>query len=195
MRNKRAWWLVAAAGLAVVAGMVAAVFAFIPGVGASAGRTQHYGPIASTSPDSGTCGNDWAVDTFERHFSVDTRANANGTYSVTEQFKNGTFVTSAGFSPGGCQPGNTPATLAAGITGTMHGDFLIVVTGGTFNPNAVCTAATCGTTGAFVATVFGGGASYDVPTFAFHYNASNCGDWMNASTDRGGNRGDIACAA
>src|SRR5712691_9696466 len=24
--------------------------------------TQHYGPYASTSPDSGTCGNEWAQD-------------------------------------------------------------------------------------------------------------------------------------
>src|SRR5258708_25701119 len=28
--------------------------------------TQHYGPYASISTDSGTCGNDWANDTFDR---------------------------------------------------------------------------------------------------------------------------------
>src|SRR6476660_3550916 len=28
--------------------------------------TQHYGTYASTSPDSGTCGNDWAQDSFNR---------------------------------------------------------------------------------------------------------------------------------
>src|SRR5437879_514156 len=33
-------------------------------------RTQHYGPYASGSPDSGTCGPDWANDTFDRHFTV-----------------------------------------------------------------------------------------------------------------------------
>jgi hypothetical protein len=32
--------------------------------------TQHYGPFASGSPDSSTCGNDWAQDTFDRHFTV-----------------------------------------------------------------------------------------------------------------------------
>src|SRR6266545_6406928 len=32
--------------------------------------TQHYGPYASSSPDSSTCGNDWAQDTFDRHFTV-----------------------------------------------------------------------------------------------------------------------------
>src|SRR6267378_3494224 len=26
--------------------------------------TQHYGPYASTSPDSGTCGNNWADNAF-----------------------------------------------------------------------------------------------------------------------------------
>jgi len=195
MRNRRAWWLGAAARLVLVVGMVAVAFAVNPGVGASAVRTQHYGPIPSTSPDSGTCGNNWAVDTFERHFTVDTRANADGTYTLVEQFKNGTFVTDAGASPGSCQPGNTPATLPAGVAGKMHGDFTIVVTGGTYNPSAACTAATCGTTAGFVATVFGASASYDVPTFEFHYNAANCGDWKNASADRGGNGGDIACAA
>ena len=28
--------------------------------------TQHYGPYASGSPDSGTCGNDWATDRRSR---------------------------------------------------------------------------------------------------------------------------------
>jgi hypothetical protein len=32
--------------------------------------TQHYGPYASGSGDSGTCGPDWATDTFDRHFTV-----------------------------------------------------------------------------------------------------------------------------
>src|SRR3989442_15379309 len=34
--------------------------------------TQHYGPYPSGSPDSGTCGVDWATDTFDRHFTVKT---------------------------------------------------------------------------------------------------------------------------
>src|SRR6186713_2455441 len=63
-------------------------------------RTQHYGPYASGSPDSGTCGNDWATDTFDRVFTV--RSNHDGTYTVVQQFKNGSFVTNAGLSPGSC---------------------------------------------------------------------------------------------
>src|SRR5438874_9566702 len=62
--------------------------------------TQHYGPYSSGSPDSGTCGNDWAEDTFDRHFIV--RTALDGTIMVVEQFKNGSFMTYAGASPGAC---------------------------------------------------------------------------------------------
>lgn len=194
MRGKKMWWLAGSFGLILLVGMIAVAVAVLPGAGAAQARTRHYGPFQSASPDSGTCGNNWATDSYERHFTVDTRADASGAYTVTEEFKNGTFVTIAGASPGSCQPGATATTLAAGVTGKMHGDFIIVVTGGSYNANAVCTSSNCGTTADFVATVFGATATYDVPTFAFHYNAANCGDWTNASADRGGNIGDIACA-
>ncbi len=154
----------------------------------SAAGTQHYGPFMSTSTDSGTCGNDWANDTFERHFTV----SKDGT-QVTEDFKNGSFVTLAGASPGSCLPGNTPHVNVAGGQGKMHGSFDIVVSNGQFNPNAVCTQSTCGTTADFIKTVFGAAATYDVPTFEFHYSqgAGTSGEWKNASADRGGNHGDI----
>src|SRR5438477_3179355 len=45
--------------------------------------TQHYGPYPSGSPDSGTCGNDWAMDTFDREFVV--RSNGDGTFTIVEQ--------------------------------------------------------------------------------------------------------------
>lgn len=173
------------------------VFAFIAvvltlgaGSAVAAGRTQMYGPFASTSPDSGTCGNNWANDTFNRTFKVDTRPNADGNYSVVESFKKGTFVTIAGASPGACDT-NPGGTVGDGVTGKMHGSFIIIVKNGTYNPNAVCDATTCGTTADFVKTVFGAGATYDIPTFLVHYNAKNHGDWKNASADRGGNHGDI----
>ena|SRR5216683_5852508 len=78
----------------------------------------------------------------------------------------------------------------AGVTGKMHGSFNIIVSNGTYNPNAVCSSA-CGTTAGFIATVFGAGATYDIPTFLFHYSAGNNGEWKNASDNRGGNHGDI----
>src|SRR5258708_24420346 len=52
----------------------------------------------SGSPDSGTCGNNWANDTFTREFDVQQ---SGGTFVLTEFFKDGHFVTVAGFSPGG----------------------------------------------------------------------------------------------
>ncbi len=160
-------------------------------------EVRHYGPFPSTSLDSGTCGNNWATDTFDRFFHVQTRPNSDGTYTVTQQFKNGTFPTIGGQSPGACETDLAPVgnggTLADGVTGKMQGSFSIVVTGGVYNPNAVCTTASCGTTAGFVATVFGlsPAVTYDVPTFLFHYNARSNGEWKNASDDRGGNHGDI----
>ena len=156
---------------------------------AGAANTAHYGPIASTSPDSGTCGNEWATDTFDRHYEVSVTPNVDGTYSVTEQFKNGAFVTNTGASPGGCDT-NPGGTVAAGVTGKMHGSFEIVVTGGIFDPDETC-ATGCNTTTGFIAKVFGPDATYGVPTFSFHYSAGNNGEWKNASPDRGGNHGDI----
>jgi hypothetical protein len=50
----------------------------------SAAPTTHYGPCASGSSDSGTCGNYWADDTFDRHFTVFTRATG---ITAVEQFK------------------------------------------------------------------------------------------------------------
>ena len=162
------------------------------------GRTQHYGPFASGSPDSGTCGNDWAQDTFDRHFTV--RPNGDGTFTIVEQFKNGEFVTVAGLSPGACDvtDGTPPGTIRAGVSGDMHGYLVWTVTGTQTSqdpscvagmPNAPCTGAD------FVATHFAG-VSGDVTTFFFHYSAGDQGlvehEWKNASSDRGGNHGDIA---
>ena len=160
---------------------------------------RQYGPFASTSPDSGTCGNEWATDTFDRHFRANTSPNPDGTYNLVEEFKKGTFVTNAGPSPGACQDSAPPAgngnTVAAGLNGKMDGSFTIIVHNGVFNPNGTCP--TVCTTSGFIGAVYGPAAqaSYlanpDIPTFLFHYNANNHGDWKNASTDRGGNHGDI----
>lgn len=172
-------------GVATVAIMLGAMA--IPAF-ASKGVTQIFGPYASNSTDSGTCGNNWANDTMDRVYKVDTQANADGTYNVTEEFKKGTFVTIAGNSPGGCDT-NPGGTVAAGVTGKFQGSFEIVVSGGTFNPSATCP--TFCYTADFVTAFFPGNTGYNVTTFSLHYNAGNNGDWKNASADRGGNRGDI----
>ena len=164
----------------------------LAGSSLAAPEVRHYGPFPSTSPDSGTCGNFWAQDTFDRDFRVHVTPEPDGTYHVVQQFKDGSFVTEAGPSPGGCET-NPGGTVEAGVTGRMHGFFIMKVTG-TFNPAAVCTEKTCGTTAGFVTTVFGAGASFDIPTFLFQYAAGRNGHWKNASPDRGGNHGDITGA-
>jgi hypothetical protein len=178
---------------------------------AGTNATQHYGPYASSSTDSGTCGNDWANDTFERHFTVQN--NHDGTLTVVEQFKNGSFVTPASdspptnFSPGACQSSVTPAgTVNAGIKGSLHGYFIIPLPMGTTqtSPDASCVAgspsAECTTEG-FINTHCMPAcypATCPVTTFFFHYSAGDQGliqhEWKNASSDRGGNSGDIRSA-
>ena len=162
------------------------------GVDPSAHGTLQFGPFASGTPDSGTCGNDWANDTYNRFFTVVT--NEDGTARVVEFFKDATFTTRAGLSAGACENGATTHAVKAGIQGRFQGYFLISVIGGTLNRDAVCTTATCGTTKDFVSTVFGV-STYDVTTFLFNYSSSDQQliqhHWKNASDDRGGNRGDI----
>ena len=168
---------------------VAAVTVLLALAASAWGSTaQHFGPYASNSPDEGTCGNTWAEDTFNRLYTVKTKPNKDGTYKVVEQFKNGTFTTLAGPSPGSC--GTDPGGMLSGtVTGKMQGTFTLVVTGGTYNPGATCS--TLCYTKEFVAAFFGAEASYEVTSFDLHYNAKHHGTWKNASADKGGNSGDI----
>src|SRR5918999_427422 len=89
--------------LLAVSTVVVAMLVFGITTAALAGGSDHYGPYPSGSPDSGTCGNFWAEDTFDRHYRVDSTPNEDGTFTVREDFKDGTFVTNAGPSPGACE--------------------------------------------------------------------------------------------
>jgi hypothetical protein len=164
--------------------------------------TQHYGGYPSTSPDSGTCGNDWAEDTFDRHFTV--RLDPGGmSYTVVQQFKRGSFETNEGPSPGSCDvmDGSPPGFVNQGITGSMHGYFIISNVGMQTSDDPHCDAVAmtnedCTTT-TFINTHFAPcyPATCPVTTFAFHFAAGDQGlvehEWKNASDDRGGNHGDI----
>jgi hypothetical protein len=155
----------------------------------------HFGPISSGSGDSGTCGPDWANDTYMRVFDAATAPNADGTYSVTERFIAGRFVTVAGPSPDACDPtGILGSTIGAGVTGSFNGNFLVVVSGGIFDSNATCESG-CDTTAGFVATVYGAAATYNVTSFGFTYHGNGPDllqrEWQNASADQAGNSGDI----
>jgi hypothetical protein len=167
---------------------------------ASANATQHYGPYPSSSGDSGTCGiNDWATDTFDRHFTVRPDGD------VVQQFKQGSFITNAGASPGSCDTtdGSPPGTVNSGITGSMHGYFIISTgpfTQTSQDPSCVAgSPSTPCTTAGFINSHFAGcdypNPPCEVTTFFFHYTAGDQGlvehEWKNASPDRGGNHGDI----
>jgi hypothetical protein len=163
----------------------------------SGNGTQHYGPYTSMSPDSSTCGGDWAEDTFDRHFTV------RGT-TVVEQFKNGSFVTNAGPSPGACDSsdGYGPGTVGEGHTGSMHGYFIISGVGMQTSTSPYCDAVAMSNTDCDTATFINThftpcyAVTCTVTTFFDHYSAGDQGlavhEWKNASCDRGGNHGDIA---
>ena len=171
--------------IAAVAAMMVALAVAGSAWGAAA---AHYGPYASGSPDEGTCGNTWANDTFDRFYTVKTKPNAEGQYKVMEQFKNGTFTTLAGQSPGACDT-NPGGTLSGTVTGKMQGSFSLIVSGGTYNSEATCELPCY--TSEFVADFFGAEATYEVPSWDLHYKAKKHGVWKNASADKGGNSGDI----
>ena len=161
--------------------------------GSREGRGRVFGPYASSSTDSGTCGPDWANDTFDRFFIV--TANADGTYNLREEFRDGRFVTIGGVSPGACEIG-TPhgLTVTGGVRGEFSGFLAGQVTGGTFQAAGGCPAPCGGDK--FVAIHFGPTAVWTVVPFRFRYHAESDGlrftQWQNASPDQGGNLGDIA---
>jgi hypothetical protein len=146
---------------------------------------RQYGPFHGVSPDSGTCGNVWANDKFNRYFTVSTTPNLDGTYTVTLEFRQGAFETIAGPSPGACELG-TNATVGDGIKGKFSGTFTIIVSGGTYNADAKPGPGT--TAASFVSDVFGTTATYVIPAFSLEYSTANNGSWINSSA---GNAGDI----
>ena len=183
--------------LGVGALTVAVLFFATQRTSADSGSGRHYGPFASTSPDSSTCGPDWANDTFQRSFTI----NLSTPNTVLERFDHGSFVTVAGPSPNACMLMSGPAgngnTVGAGVKGDFSGSFDIAVSGGTFNSSAHCTPTTCNTTAGFIATIYGSSATYNTGAtfFVFDYYTQQNGAWHNASANRNGNNGDITGAA
>lgn len=156
--------------------------------------TQIYGPYASDSPDSGTCGNQWAKDAMDRVYIVNIQPNPDETYNVTQEFRDGTFTTLAGHSPGACETGSDNGqTVPADLSGTFQGSFEILVWNGSYDPAAACSAP-CYTKD-FVKAYFGPGAVYDIPAWNLQYDAENYGQWKNTSSRRGETQGDIYLAA
>ncbi len=142
-----------------------------------------YGPYAGSSTDSGTCGNNWANDTYGVTYTVNTV-----TGLITKHYA-GTATTMNAVSPGACNTGpNNGDVVTAGIVATFSGGFDLQILTGVYNPAAVCTSA-CATSAGFIAAIYGGAATYaQLPTFSFSYKTCGNGSWTNSSS---GNTGDI----
>jgi hypothetical protein len=148
------------------------------------------GPIHVGQADIGTCNNTWALDTFDKVYTI--TANGDGTSNVEVVYNKGTFVTVAGMSPGACEvikvpPGNGNS-VAAGINGTMKQDYNGTVVG-TLMPGALCTPSTCFDTTSILNTLFNPGWSWVILPDGGHwtwinsYDAGTHGKWFDTSTN------------
>lgn len=164
-----------------------------------------YGPFAAASADSGTCAS-WANDTYNRLFTIEdtsiTSPDATHPVTVREDFQNAAFSTLAGASPGACQNGTSNgSTVGASVHGVFSGYELFVVTAGTLNTASTpCSSSACQGSGsstnsaavtAFMTALYGASEAFTTPTYNLSYDAGDNGQWRDASTDQGGNLGDI----
>lgn len=148
-----------------------------------------------TQADVGTCNNNWAQDTFDKIFTLS--ANTDGTYNLRVNYKQGTFVTYAGQSPGACESGSDNGnTVAAGVTGRTHQEYNATVTATAApnrNPNCGPNNTDCTGSSSFLNAVFGAG-NWSRTDFSWtgHYEAGSNGVWFDTSANWPLNdRGDI----
>jgi hypothetical protein len=170
------------------------------GKGKGKGHNSRFSATVTVT-DHGSCGNAWATDTSQRTWSI--KPSNNGTFRVSRKDK-GTFVTLVGKSPGACDTtGRHGALVNAGVHGKFRGYLSGTVSGGTFNPNAICNAACIGDTSAFIAAFFPGGtftcsAGFAGCKFNFEYSSPNKSLVFHHWQDKGTNgvteqfTGDIA---
>jgi hypothetical protein len=190
----------------LIVSIAAVALALLPMAAAADEGTgdQHFGPFAGASTDSGTCA-DWAADTFTRDFAV--HPNPDGSFRVIQGFSNGKFVTIGGASPGACETNGSShgSIVTPGVNGQMGGFMDGTVRGATsYNRDGCSVPAACNTTKGFLIAVFGPSALYTCRDgggacsffFAYYSPAPSLKYrlWINASSDLGGNRGDIATA-
>jgi hypothetical protein len=157
------------------------------------------GPVAIVGADDiGTCNNVWAEDSFNKFYTL--TVNHDGTYNLQVNYKDGTFITNTGKSPGACESGTyNGSTVAAGVTGKTHQEYNGTVTATTSpNRNPDCGANNgCTRASNFLNAVFGAGKwSYNNPDNPFswenHYEAGSNGTWFDTDVSWPLNdRGDI----
>jgi len=135
--------------------------------------------------DIGTCGNVWALDTFEKVYTITP---GYGSYHVDVVYNKGTFVTVAGVSPGSCEGSVSPGTVAGGIKGKMKQNYDGTVIG-TLIPGAKCSPTTCTDTTSILNTLFNEGWSWVILPDGGHwtwidsYDAGPHGKWFDTSTN------------
>ena len=137
--------------------------------------TNQIGPIAGASQDGGTSGNQWANDTYNLFFTVHN--NGDGTFAVRTAYKDASFVTIAGASPGASETtSNHGSIVSSGINGNFQGFVDGTVSGGTYNPTvdlSGCTTATPCTRTEVIGLLFGTSAAYNITSYNFEYNSSD----------------------
>jgi hypothetical protein len=187
----------------LVLGLAALALAASGAADPGRGKPSHF-TYTVTTTDDGSCSTPWATDTVRRTFYV--RKNLDGSYRLLRRDR-GTFVTTGPTSPGACNTKGAHGTIVhAGARGKFHSFLVGRVFGGTFHPNATCTA-DCGFTDVFITTFFGPNAQYSCFTdskncrFDFEYSALAQGlkyhHWSDKGTGAGTQlkerfRGDIA---
>ena len=177
--------------IAIVLVAVAALTAAVVVAG-----TDKLGPFAGNSTDGGSCGNAWADDTYDLFATVHN--NNDGTFAVGVDYKNGSFTTFPGASPGACTLSlHHGSFVLGGITGSFTGWVSGTVTAATYNPHGCDVPATCTTRTTMIQALFPGGV-YDITSFNFEYQSSDgtlyYRHWQDKSAKDGGEKfeGDIA---
>lgn len=146
------------------------------------------GPInVVNQEDIGTCNNVWALDSFNKFYTINANAVV-GVYNVNVEYKDGKFITLVGKSPGACESGaDNGKTVAAGVRGTMKQTYNGTVTG-TLSGNS-CTPAICVDTASILNTLFNPGWAWTILSDGGHwtwsntYKAGHNGTWYDTSVN------------
>jgi len=183
--SKRTWF--------VTIGAVLALGLLVPAAGVAdpgSGKTPiKVGPISVVAQDDiGTCNNVWAIDSFNKLYTI--TPNTDGTYNVQVNYKDGTFITQAGPSPGACESGtDNGSAVAAGVTGKTHQEYNATLTG-TLSGDS-CDA-TCVDTTSILNKLFNAGWAKTGWSWTAHYEAGSNGVWFDTDVNWPLNdRGDI----
>ncbi len=119
-----------------------------------ASGTDQLGPFAGNSTDNGTCG-PWADDTYDLFATV--HANNDGTFTVGVDYKDGSFTTLPGASPGACSDSlHHGSFVLGGITGSFQGWVAGTVTALVYNPNGCDVPSNCTTRTTMIEALFPG---------------------------------------